>query len=139
MPTQADELQAQGFMEIQTLAAVRYGWIPRATCKGVTWKDMIWVSAELQSVDVQDDWWPDHSVLLGKFRGGLEVISRFVWCMPQRPQGEAAGDVCQLAPATVTDGQSVPAEMDPGLAYVGIWQRFEDRVPVATLITSSQG
>ena len=86
----AQELQAQGFMEIQTLAAVRFGWIPRATCKGVTRKDMIWVSSELhgmlRSVEVQDDWWPDHSFLFGRFQGGHESVARFVWRMPKPPE-----------------------------------------------------
>ena len=68
----------------------------------------------LHSVEVQDDWWPDHSFFFGRFQGGRESIARFVWMMPKRPEHAAALSTCnspvnqQALPVKVLMTQVLP-------------------------------
>ena len=79
-------LMQAGFRDIQDIALERWGVSIRPTCKGKTRKDFLYISPELQElligVSVTDDVWPDHSVLLGKFRGLINSPRVWVWPAP---------------------------------------------------------
>ena len=74
---QAREWESQGFVEVQTLAAQRWGLAPQAICKNCIRKDRICISRELQAlltqVEVQKCWFPDHDLLLASFPGWCGV------------------------------------------------------------------
>ena len=87
---QKEEWKRAGFQEVQTLAAQRWGILPKATCKNSSRKDFIFVSAELQArlceVEILDTWFPDHSMVLAKFQGVDSVVPSLLWRKP-RPTG----------------------------------------------------
>ena len=82
-----DTLAAAGFVDLQDLACQFWGQPVRPTCKRVTRRDFCFISRELQwilqSVHVQDDIFPDHSVLWGEFAPLSSIMPRQVWFQPQ--------------------------------------------------------
>jgi len=81
-------LAQAGFREIQDVALERWGQMIQPTCKGRTRPDFLYVSPELAdllvAVEVMHDVWPDHSVLLGRFRSLVNAPSLWVWPQPMQ-------------------------------------------------------
>ena len=79
-------LVQSGFRDIQDIALERWGIPIQTTCKGRTRKDFLYISPELQDllmhVDVVHDVWPDHSILVGRFRSLLHLPPMWVWPAP---------------------------------------------------------
>ena len=65
---QADYWESLGWMEIQEVAKMKWGWVPQATCKKTTIKDYMYVSPELipliSNVSVDWSFFPDHAVVM---------------------------------------------------------------------------
>ena len=87
-PESLDEVriwQMHGWTEIQTLANVLWQWEPQPTCKGVTQRDLLWVSPELAAlcagVSVHASF-ADHAMLLAKFRVPKGCSLRRTWALP---------------------------------------------------------
>ena len=61
----------QGFMEIQDVAAQKWGYRVQNACHGKTRKDHVWISPELipRLVDVRVDstFFPDHAIVVAEF------------------------------------------------------------------------
>jgi hypothetical protein len=80
-------LAQAGFRDIQDIALERWGMPIQATCKGRTRPDFLYVSPELADllfdVDVIQDVWPDHAVLMGRFRKLSNAPSLWVWPAPE--------------------------------------------------------
>ena len=79
-------LEGLGFKDLQDIAAERWGIPPQPTCKARTRKDFCYISPELQhlliQVDVINDVWPDHAMLLGRFHRLGEASLNDVWRTP---------------------------------------------------------
>jgi len=79
-------LEEAGFLDIQDVAHQRWGVSPQPTCKGVTRKDYLYLSPELQqlllSVEVYPDVFPDHAVLLGVFQSLQTLPPKQIWFSP---------------------------------------------------------
>ena len=79
-------MERLGFRDIQDLRAERTGQHPEATCRGKTRRDYLFVSRELALLflrcHVDDDSVSDHSYLIGTFSGDQELLTRFVWPIP---------------------------------------------------------
>ena len=77
-----ETLEAAGFRDLQDIAESLWGQPIAPTCKAVTRKDYCFVSRELQhllmEVHVDDDVFPDHAVLWGRFRSLSNVLPRQV-------------------------------------------------------------
>ena len=80
------QIEAAGFLDIQDVAHRLWGLPVLNTCKGVTRKDYLYISPELQqllhSVEVQQDVFADHAVILGVFRSMKAMIPKQVWFSP---------------------------------------------------------
>ena len=81
-------LEEAGFADIQDVANRRWGLPPMPTCKGVTRKDYLYLSPELQqlllSVEVYPDVFPDHAVLMGVFHSMRELLPKQIWFSPSQ-------------------------------------------------------
>ena len=81
-----DLLRQAGFRDIQDVALERWGCPIHPTCKGKTRKDFMYISPELQELMVDSmvlhDVWPDHSVLVGRFRNLTNAPPLWVWPSP---------------------------------------------------------
>ena len=79
-------LEGLGFKDLQDIAAERWGIPPQPTCKARTRQDFCYISPELQhlliQVDVINDVWPDHAMLLGRFHRLGEASKNDVWRTP---------------------------------------------------------
>ena len=113
-------LQSHGWCEIQDLEAQRCGYVPSVTCKGATRKDFLYVSPELAQwfvgIALDDNVFPDHSVLVGYFQGGVRSLDRFVWPTP------APVDWAVVAPM---DFEVDFSQGDPTQLYQGLWAHRE--------------
>ena len=90
-----------GFRDLQTIAFERWGVSPSPTCKSVTRKDFVYVSAELArllvSVHVNEACFADHAALWGEFRvPSQRTVVQYKW--PQ-PSAVPWGDVAPLSQA----------------------------------------
>ena len=115
-------ISLNGFAEVQTIAAQRWGIMPKVTCKNASRKDQIWISRELQDllvqVDVERCWFPDHDLLIASFAGGATGVCRLLWRTPQPLDRR-----CQSEDWCLAQGESrpVPVISDPSVEYLGIW------------------
>lgn len=79
-------LYQAGFKDLQTLALERFGQTVANTCKHKTRKDFLFISPELQDlllgVDVVQDIFPDHAVLLGRFQSLSAQVPVMKWFVP---------------------------------------------------------
>ncbi len=117
------QLQQHGFRDIQTVAEEKWGHVPRPTCKGVTRKDFLFISPELQDllvdVKIEDDVWADHSVLAGVFQGGPQQVVRHSWRMPTSYPWPNDFETSQFVP------QVDFMTGDPTSEYVALWNQTE--------------
>ena len=81
------ELEAKGWMDIQTLAQRRWKITPGPTCKYKTRKDFVYLSPALQSlvtsVSNEFDRFPDHSTLLANLTMPSSNPLQFGWPKPK--------------------------------------------------------
>ena len=116
-------LERHGFKDLQTIAQERWGRVPQATCKGVTRKDFMFVSQELQEllidVKIEHDVWSDHSVLAGIFQGGPKQVKRFHWRMPRSLPWPK-----EFVKESLDLDVSFES-MDPTKAYQALWGKVE--------------
>ena len=118
-----------GFVEVQDLWATRSAQLPLATCKKTTRKDFLLLSWELAQlvtkVEVREDFFSDHAVLMAHLSFPAETIPRPVWrkCR-QRPR-----DPGNLAfpPATEAETRSIRDAPTSSSKYRAIWQVYERR------------
>lgn len=109
-----------GFRDIQDVALERWGKAVMPTCKNKTRKDFLYISPELQDllfgVEVLDDVWPDHAVLLGRFHALKNAPEVWVWPSPYPMQWPN-----QFA----TDLHWQPASGDMTSEYHRVWNELE--------------
>ena len=119
-------LQALHFVEVQDLFQSRTGIAPKATCKGRTRRDYLFLSPELATlfVDVTIDphAWADHATIVAKFCGGNSALKRYPWPLPQPlPWNNVQANSI-----------STPVNFEPPVcctrAYSQLWQSVEARV-----------
>ena len=105
-----DLLRQAGFQDIQDVALSRWGLPIQSTCKSKTRKDFLYLSPELQEllvdISVIDDIFPDHAVLVGKFRPISQAQPTWVWPTPHAFPwpGSFAGDVAWNSGGDMTAG-----------------------------------
>lgn len=114
-------LRDRGWVEVQDLYFHMTGTPIQNTCKGVTRKDFLWVSPELAmsllEVNVCQDTFADHAVVIAKFRGGKHHLDSFVWPCPK--------------PVPWTGEHALPAAfgfdapLDPTAQYAAMWKTKE--------------
>ena len=77
-----------GFMEIQDIAAQKWGQCIRPTCHGKTRKDHMWISPELiprlLAVDVDASFFADHAVVVAEFQAFDKSPTVPIWRKPGR-------------------------------------------------------
>jgi ribonuclease HI len=80
------QMEAAGFLDLQDVTNRLWGVPIQPTCKGVTRKDYLYISPELQqllhSVEVHQDVFPDHAVILGVFHPMKSLIPKQIWFSP---------------------------------------------------------
>ena len=119
-----------GFVEVQQLWAKTTGQVPQATCKQCTRKDFLYISAELvpfvREVQVQHDWFADHSVLLTHLSLPRVQPARPIWRMPRpRPIPPA---VAQAVLQSGASGQDALTADTIDCRCAGIWRAQEARL-----------
>lgn len=86
--TQLRRLEALGFKDLQTLANEWWGVKVKPTGRGDKVIDFVYISPELfpllMEVVVDPTQWPDHSSVLGHFRGGLSSLRELRWKVPTK-------------------------------------------------------
>ena len=112
-------LNQAGFRDVQDIACDRWGIGLQNTCKNRTRKDFLYISPELQELltetAVLHDVWPDHSVIVAKFRSPLSLAPIFSWPSPtQFPWPSDFGVDVQWN-----------HEETPTVAYQQLWQAIE--------------
>ena len=111
-----------GFVEVQDLYASRSGICPRATCRGKTRRDFLFISAELipafRMCWLDDHAWVDHSALVAEFDASPSAFVQFPWPTPHKINWAAADARRPAAP--VAD-----ALADPSAGYRRFWQEVE--------------
>ena len=79
-------LMQAGFRDVQDLALEKWGIQIQNTCKSKTRKDFLYLSPELQEIfcgiEVLHDVWPDHAVLIAKFKSPHAMPKVFTWPAP---------------------------------------------------------
>ena len=120
--------EQQGWRDVQTWAAERYGISPGVTCQFTSRKDFVYLSPELQRLmsncSNTFDRWPDHSTLMGTFVNPSAPEPLPKWARP------APIDYSQLDPKAIasTPCSRAPEREDPTEQYKAICQRFEQHV-----------
>ena len=114
-----DLLRRAGFRDIQDVALDMWGTPIKSTCKGKTRKDFLYLSPELQEllldVQIMEDVWPDHAVVVGKFRPLAQAQPMWVWPTPHAfPWPDS------FASEVVWDGQG-----DMTAGYSHLWAAIE--------------
>ena len=114
-----DILTRCGFRDVQDLALERWGHPIQVTCKNRARKDFLYISPKLQElmcgVETLPDVWPDHSVLMAKFRSPASLSQIFSWPVPSAfPWPSLFGSACSWDPSE-----------DPTVAYQQLWQQSE--------------
>eukprot|EP00435_Cladocopium_sp_Y103_P024181 s205_g5.t3 len=99
-----------GFRELQEVAATKWGREVEVTCKKTSTKDLVWLSpelvAKLESVHVDSTFFPDHSVVYGKFAPLDPFVPVPIWFKPHplpwkdipddHPWPPMGADVCTI-------------------------------------------
>ena len=120
--------ERNGWKEIQSLAAERFGVSPGVTCQFTSRKDFIYLSPELQMIlrtcSNSFDRWPDHSTLMGLFSAPSPPKP-----VPQWPKPMAL-DYTDLGTEDIasTPCASAPVASNPTEQYRLICATFENHV-----------
>lgn len=119
-----DFLRQKGWVNVQQWALEKFGQPVQATCKGVTTKDHLFVSPELamylESVHVEDSWFPDHAVLWASFSSIGSPPNVPIWKIPRAFENV---DLTDTNPR-----QTKNEDIDLTKAYQTIAMEFETRV-----------
>lgn len=119
-------LTSMHFVEVQDLWQARTGEVPKATCKGKTRRDYLWLSPELAAlfvqVEIDPNIWADHATIVATFTGGSDALRRYPWPLPK-----------PLPWTQVTDRQASSSVQfdfptDCTRAYKELWTSIEDSV-----------
>ena len=114
-----ERLRQLGFCEAQSFALYRWGIPIQTTSRGKSPIDQIWLSAELQqllqSVEIRDSDWADHSSIVCHFTSHLEQFKTFHWRMPQAVSW----------PTQWNCWPQIDWTQDPFLAYASFWFQVE--------------
>ena len=126
-----------GFIEVQDLHQRIGGHGPLATCKGVTRKDFVYVSPELQGffrqAHVMCDIFPDHAVLAGEFRFPTTPPPCLLWRSPvHRPREQLQDLQVPQGCAPALDGLSQSQKL------LAICSKYETRLSQALQHKSRQ-
>ena len=114
-----ERLRQLGFCEAQSFALHRWGIPIQTTSRGKSTIDQIWLSAELQqllqSVEIRDSDWADHSSLVCHFTSHPDQLSTFHWRMPQAVSW----------PTQWNCWPQIDWTQDPSFAYASFWFQVE--------------
>eukprot|EP00438_Fugacium_kawagutii_P015309 Skav221898 [mRNA] locus=scaffold1395:773311:777817:+ [translate_table: standard] len=120
----------KGWVNVQKWAWDHHGIEPKATCKGSTIPDHLFLSPELavylRTVDVQDDWFEDRAVLVAHLADVGKPPMLPLWRMPHSIPWEEV--TCIPSQPTLHEQQHSHPEEQPHMCYQHIWQRAEARV-----------
>ena len=113
-----DILFQAGFREVQDIALERWGQPVQCTCKQSTRKDFLYLSPELQElllgVDIVQDVWPDHAVIVARFQSPMSMQCMYSWPSPEPfPWPSQFAEVRWATDETPTE------------AYRQLWQQLE--------------
>eukprot|EP00435_Cladocopium_sp_Y103_P022951 s31_g5.t1 len=112
-----------GYQDIQDLHAASTGVLPRATCRGKTRRDFLFVSREFAALfitcTIHDDTVADHSYVVGHFRGGPASLVRFSWTLPDPMDWEPSDKRAPVDPAVMS------ACADATVGYTQFWHSVE--------------
>lgn len=93
--TQLRRLESLGFKDLQVIANEWWGVDIQPTGKGDRVLDYVYVSPELfpliANVIIDPTQWPDHSSVMGRFRGGFNNLRELRWRVPSKvdwPDGD---------------------------------------------------
>ena len=131
--------EQQGWKDVQTWAAEKYGISPGVTCQFTTRKDFVYLSPELQkllsSCSNTFDRWPDHSTLMGRFANPETPEPLPKWIRP------APIDYSLLDPKAIASVPCTRAPQcdDPTEQYKAICRRFEQHVHECLLAKGKVG
>ena len=101
--SQLRRLESLGFRDLQTLAHQWWGVNVCPTGRGDKVIDFVYVSPEmfpLLSNVVVDPAWPDHSAVIGKFKGDFTSIRELQWKVPGSVEWPNENWIQQLPPIT---------------------------------------
>ena len=120
-----------GWVNVQVWAQQKLGKAIEVTCKQKTAKDHLYVSPQLamylKDVEVQHDWFADHSILIARFHplGNPPLLP--LWKHPQPLTGQ------QSPRLKLTHSFTLPAgHDDPTVQYANLMQQVETAVDRAT-------
>ena len=121
--------ESKGWVELQDLANRKWSINPSMTCKGKSRKDFVYLSPELQnavqSVQVYNDIFPDHAVLVATMADLSQPEAIPMWYVPMRIPDDAV--VLGKVKNDATPGP-VWKEADPTVAYQQLWESYEQIV-----------
>lgn len=119
------KLESLHFCEVQDLYQSRTGIAPRATCKGRTRRDYLYLSPELVALfldlTLDSTQWADHSTLVASFRGGNSALKRYPWPVPKALPWSRV-------PSSSSEPLSFDEPTDCTSQYQTFWQAVENRV-----------
>ena len=128
------KLESLHFCEVQDLYQSRTGIAPRATCKGRTRRDYLYLSPELVSLfldlNLNSTQWADHSTLVASFRGGNSALKRYPWPVPKALPWSRV-------PSSPSEPLSFDEPIDCTSQYRAFWTSVEDRVCQTASLGSS--
>ena len=120
------QLLEAGWQEVQTLELLRTGHPIQPTCKGKTQKDHLWLSPELiaiyKGLEVIDDHFADHAVLVATFHACPSNYVRYLWPCPQPVPWQNVPDLA--TPLDFSHG-------DPTEVYAQLWRQRESQASQA--------
>ena len=128
-PDQLDacsRLRALGWCEVQDLEQLRFGRIPRNTCKHKTRKDHLWLSPELQHWYLGlefHDVFADHVTIVAHFLKQPQQICRWIWPRPKAVDWSQVPDLA--SPLDFASGS-------PTALYAQLWTSREELAANAT-------
>eukprot|EP00438_Fugacium_kawagutii_P011042 Skav217109 [mRNA] locus=scaffold1627:183318:189509:- [translate_table: standard] len=128
-------LQSEGWLELQTVAAQRWGLIPQATCKGKTRKDYLYLCPLMQELllrcQLDHHVFADHSVMTGHFRDLASPPLIPIWRHPAPLPWTHEQLSLFRSSNRGGDLESDPTKTAEGLAteqYQAIWHEYEEEV-----------
>lgn len=119
-----------GWVNVQSWACQKLGKAIQVTCKQKTTKDHLYVSPQLamylKDVEVQHDWFADHSILIARFYplGSPPLLP--LWKHPAAIDWNAV-DKTEVE----AKFEPPPGEADPTLHYAALMQKVESAVDQA--------
>ena len=127
--SQAAYWESLGWREIQDIALSQWGWVQQATCKNTTVKDFMYVSPELvplvRDVIVDRSYFPDHGVLIAKFKNFHTPKMIPKW---RKPNAIDWNNVPKISEESVIRASEKADNNDQ--RYLQIFQTFEQAIDI---------